>query len=686
MVLYALMHLRAHRTRFTDRVCKLRHGYAHLILLATLTAPFPPSVLSLGVLSLGVFPIGATDSWAQEFPKYERSKAGFNKDGKLGKAEDLVERRWNYAFDNLDRNWSVGEKASRMIRDEIAVDNRHGYDRIAVENPLDKNDGHESEWRKEYTRYDSYEVLLHPETAAACFEPRMVPVGSEYDALCRLNCRKGYLNQVVVNPQCTPCTPELYALGLCRRNLHYVVERYFPFFQVAVNKSGSRSLDVNGFSGEDSNPQFTRSGTIRNRDNNDKSNIQQLLKKLGFTEDWQERQYPQEFKLQRNLGSMDVLQENAVSMLSYQTNVHVNATRARPGVNDYYKGYNIEERCMFSSLDNPKKKIVLNASDQGDDAMSYLYLANEFAQTRGFPANWYEATVNLPQNIRQAGVREAGDMPNGMEHSYRMSKWAEFYRPLSQVSVQPANLGKAHKDTVFRAGKIWPPAAAGVLNGFDHPLASMVMAGFSFALVSSATWSPLRSVNRDEDNRPYWVTRYSNRMSEDKQGYAGSNSNLKDAIVYKDKIQILYPPFEENGRRKGSECFRVENLSGDEPPEQQTKDGLVQGGGGTPPTKDGYYSIPVDILAQFPANGLKALNRANEVRIAIWHPYLSCNCESCGVVKGCWNVHDEDVEEDVFYGNSAPPAAHAKIRGGASQPAAGGVLMEFNNSGVLERY
>ena len=118
------------------------------------------------------------------------------------------------------------------------------------------------------------------------------------------------------------------------------------------------------------------------RDGQDVQKIRQLLQQLGFSDDWQDPEYPEEMRLQRHVASMDLTQENTVSMLAYQTNVGANATRSRPQA--FWLGYLLEPKCMFHTLDNPAKKRVFNSSAHGNGVFSYLYMASEFANGRGF--------------------------------------------------------------------------------------------------------------------------------------------------------------------------------------------------------------------------------------------------------------------------------------------------------------
>ena len=612
--------------------------------------------VALGIL--GTAAVAVRPAQAQEFERYQLPpdlKAPQVE--RLSNATKETEKRIKYSLKEFEKRQEVGEKAGKLIKQHgkertITVAGKT-FEEMPAENPLDKNGGWESQWQEEYTTKDSKQVILNDETFLSCFEERFVD-DKLYQNECALRCandpgRTGLaedadeidqtLGRLGLCVQCEELPPFIPCVPI--RNHFYVSESYFPVYQVAANKSGSRSIKVDAFPGTDGKPEFLRNATKQRYDSLGKQLVEQAFSQLGLTggepikwPDWH-KPSEKEFFLQKNeQGMMGNGDPQEYYSTTYQTNVHAQSTRDRPKGIPRVWGYEWEDKCAFSTLDDPSKDIVLNASDGTRDYM-FASMAAEF--TRNVNQEAYRATVLDAQgDYRKAGKTET--LPQKLEHSQRRGKWSPF-TDLKDVGVQSADL---KRDWVFYGHTLAPFNVTRYDSWMDP-----VYAGISLA-TSQYYLAGLEQLNQRK-TRALKLTWWKEREGEGRKGYTGEDPVVKEPIVFTDKIQLAFPPIKDSGNRRGSYCFRPENLGRFAPGESESRMAKT--------TSSGHFNIPMDLRTKFPEVGMSAHNFANEVRIVVYEKRINCHCEYCSRpwVSGCSVLNDGDEKEGYFVGKQTFP-------------------------------
>ena len=544
--------------------------------------------------------------------------------------------------DSLNKFSERGEKLSRQtvelfktLEKRTVRSDGKTFEGVPMENPLDKNNGNEGGRAWEEYSHDS--KLALNDTFMGCLEPRLITAG-QYEQLCQQICPEF----VKIEPGCPACEPDDPG---CQQQTHMTIEYYLPVHQMATNKAGARSLNPNMFSGFDNDPRLSRSATAQHEERRDKSGVADALEQLGLDTKalkWPEWHKPgQEFHLQGNNESLDVGDAAQSFPIGYQTLLHAHATRDRP--TDFFLGWALEPKSALWCFDKPDRKVVTNSMDHGDGVYSLLARIPELTQVAWPEA--YRATVNEPWNLAQAGTEsKVEDFP---EPAFRRARWRSEFDELKEVGVEPQ--GDAQRlDWVFFGGTL-APFTVGRFNTFTDPIQADLFRMTTAALLFGSQRGAFAAANTG-NRRHLQFTRYTGRFGDGRSGYTGSQGGVRDSIRTVDKIQLAYPPLEEGDPRRGSQCFRIENLGNSEP---GTSDKELS------PSKTQHVKLPRDLRAQFLEHGWRELNRANETRMLIWDKRVMCACEKCGRPFGCTTLNNGDFEQDAFEGtvpfNTPPP-------------------------------
>lgn len=542
--------------------------------------------------------------------------------------KDSIEK---YRRQEAQINAQVRKVFQTLPRRTLEIEGKR-FDGVPMQNPLDAANGNEGGKAWEEFSHDS-KLALHPETVMGCMEPRLVPSG-QYEAMCQQICPQF----VRVENACIPCVPGTPG---CRQQTHMAIEYYLPMYQLATNKAGSRSIDVTMFSGYDNDPKLTRSGTGAHLETEVRQSVERSLDRLLGPERaktaWPSYHKPgNELFLQGNNETFDLGQGAESYPISYQTLLHAHASRDRPV--EFFKGWAEEPKSALWCFGKPEKRVIGNAMDHGDGVYSTLSRMAEFTATVWPEA--YQATVKLPWKLRQAG--RIDDLPEGLAPSYRMTRWSDPFRELARVGVRPGASAQS-RDWIFYGGEL-APFNVDRFNSYTDPVRADLFRMSTAALLFNSQRGSLRTANQELFRFPQF-TRYAGRSDGGRPGYTNTNAGVKDSIQFVDKVQLAYPPLEDGDPRKGSECFRIENLANNE---AGTDKDIRR-------TENGHIALPKDLRAQFLARGISELNRANETRMIVWTKRVMCACELCGIPYGCTTLNHGDFEEDSFAGTIGFP-------------------------------
>ena len=575
----------------------------------------------------------------------------------LGQIEKKTRERIEHSLRELDSNLNVGEKAAKFIEQEgrkrssLRIAGK-SYKEVPSEHPFLANDGADSAGKssREYGQKDSKEVILNDETFAGCFEERKV-VDPVYTSGCEGNCPKW----VYPTPGCPSCIPGSPG---CLENKSYVSESYFPVYQVRLFPGRAMgSFDVQGtyLSGADKRSELGLQQTKQRVESEVKPLVLKILERLGIPEP--DKIFPDGYDPNVEWYGHDSWQANDSSQpytfhaLTYQTNLHRVATRTRP--KEFWLGYELEDKCFFHTLDDPTKEVIGNASygDQEYLLASMFAKETEKIEPKGAKATILPGSTNFRQ-VAQLLKAENGQLPKelqGLTPSQRMSEWDWMAPAFRRLGIRPEKL---ERDYNFYGHTLAPFSSSNYNSNVD-PVYAAISQGISHFYLNG-----LKKVSANtKRRRSLMLTRYTARESKSKPGYTGDDATVKDPIVHTDKVQLIYPPIEDGGNRKGTHCFRPENLSKLEPPRKEGD--LARRI--AKKTDSGHFSIPIDLRKRFPNVGMEGLNYGNEVRLTFYTKQVKCFCEHCGVVSGCLTLNNGDLETDSFYGTK-PYTGGASLR------------------------
>ena len=595
-------------------------------------------------------------------------------DDKLPQASKEIGKRIKTILKEFSNRQDIGEKAGEIVEQQGKAGSYTVGDQTFSEAPkkseIDEQ-GFESNWKnQEYVEHDSKEVIMHDDTFAGCFEERYV-TDQQYVDACRNNCTLLPVfpyQGVGPGPQdrpevpalsgsfpssCIDCAnfhPLVRALLNCKPNNFYVSESYFPVYQVAANKSGARSIDVKGFPGPDGKPEFSKDATKQRYYQASQETVSQILQDYGIDGEveWPEWYKPSsDFIAQSNAIGLDsMLDDEVYHSVTYQTNVHRQATRNRPMGPAKYKGFDREPKCALSTLDDPMKNIISSASD---GSIPYLLtsLESEYTKHVDYEA-WQASVLQGSDTVETAGKLET--LPQLTPPGQRAQEWNNPFGDLKALELKPADL---KRDWIFEGHTMAPFSVSRYGVGTINPVHAGISLAVTHYFLSGLEGSPLNNKPLD---RALKYSRFNARPSAPgyyNNPFTQAREDLQDQpIIWVDKIQLAYPPIEDKGQRKGTGCFRPENLGKFSPGSFGEEQKAL--------TDSGHINIPQDLRARFPEMGMTAINQANEVRIVVWIKRINCHCSYCGNQSGCLNLHDGDEEEEGFLGKQGftNPAWH----------------------------
>ena len=491
------------------------------------------------------------------------------------------------------------------------------FGKIAIRSEKDLNDGHyprSKAWRH-YTG-DS-RTILHVQRFIECFEPRKVEQHPSYEPLCEANCP---------NPTSLkwPCKPEL-TLPPYFNQKKYVWEYYVPEFEIIVAKAGSHSVDPTMFDGKDNRPEFLRSATMQTqKSTHDPQALADLKSDHGIaTEKWKDPAWRQgEFLLQQGEGPMDVTQPAQVYAKALQPNFVWRFASLRPAA--WWQGWGQNDLSAAWCWPKRNQEIFSNSQDQ----QLLWKTANIVEYTRLVSPEMWQATVNLPTQIRQVGKTE--QMPQGLAPSFRRARYGNPYNDLERLDINSSE--SANQDKYIFYGGTVGPLTNTRFNMFTDPLRR------DFFLAVTAAWEfgsksgALRAYNTETRRQPM-LTYHANRES--KAGYEG-DKNKDHQIRVIDKFSNVWPGKERSTSGAPGEplkCTRPNNA-----PNLEVDD-----------------NWPKDMATKLEYDG--------ETRWIFWNKRIACACELCGVFRGCLTMNNGDFEEDTFEGTTP-----GTIEGGGGLP------------------
>ena len=612
--------------------------------------------------------------------------AGTNDSG-LGQAEEKTKDRINWTLEQIDKHGEeTGKKAAKLLGEmsekrTIKVGNA-SHEKMPAKHPMLDNDGADPEQKsvEEYKK-DSHDVAMNDKTFASCFEDRIVEdkiYKGACEFVCYPNAFKGpeYKEWVILQPDCGvpvlwPPPPEEPWI----HTWYYVSEHYYPIYEVRIFPGRAMgSFDVAGrFLGGDVRKDLKLSAVKKGVTGSMKQAVEETLAevlgpqgakaKQNLGSDWLPPNYDEmEWKGHDGVLPDDPSQPYSYHSLVYQTNVHRQTTRNRPPAAEAWMGFERDKRCFWSTLDNPAKPVIANASYDPEDkdlirtAMAAMYSdkvdkeAKEAAVLKG------SSDLFSLENLERQGNKLPSQM-QGLSPSHRASpgeqKWSWMPEGLKTLGINPQ---KQKRDYTAYGGDLGPFTSANY-NSFHDPLYAAMWQGISFYYLDGRTNFP---PNKKEGGlrRSIQLQKFTKRESRMPKGYSGEDPILDDAIVFTHKIQLAYPPLQEGAERLGSWCFRPENIGRIEYP---NKEGDLSSMSRVM-KKSQYFNIPYNLDTRALDKGFEeGLNYASEVRLIIWVKRVSCYCAECGVdprnltPAGCTNLNNGDFEQDNFYGRK--PAA-----------------------------
>ena len=268
----------------------------------------------------------------------------------------------------------------------------------------------------------------------------------------------------------------------------------------------------------------------------------------------------------------DPMNPSSFHSLTYQTNAHRQATRRRP--KPEFMGYLLQKNCMFHTLDNPAKKVIAGASY--DEEQAFLKAAMDAKETESFDNKGARSAVlSGPKDIKQVAAQlqaNGNKFPQQIQDltpSQRMAEFNWMRQGLQEAGFTPTGLDKEY--TFY--GHHLTPHASSRYNSFVDPFYASVSHGFShYMLTSLPAFSGNKPLTRS--------LQFSYHLAKgSKPNYTSNLSNVKENIIFTDKMQIISPYH--------SDCFRPESIANIEPGEEDQK------------TSSGHFGIPLDVRKKF---------------------------------------------------------------------------------------
>ena len=610
--------------------------------------------------------------------------AAAQSDGSDALGKEAIEKtkdRIEWALERLEQDLDIGEKAGEIIRNSgksrpLILPTKTGAKIVPEapqQHPMIPNDGADpnSISSEEYTQEDS-EAIFHDDTVAQCLEDRQVFNGA-YISRCAQICPGPFVR---VAPGCPRCNP--LRDPNCVLNSFYVSEVYFPIYQTRTypgRAMGSFNPTGNYLSGADRRAELKLQATKQRYRQEGWQIFKEIYQKHtgksveDITDDGLEELIPRHL-WNTEWGGTDRSQENDPSQpysfhsLTYQTNGHRQTTRNRPP--PFWQGYFLQNNCFYHTLDNASKEVIAHAT-YGDE--QYMRLQMSADETNRVEPETGRSTIiqggpNMFDVAASVENIQGGRFPaplNQLDPSQRMTSWDWMRQGLARSGFQERG---TERDWVYYADTLGP-FYSNAYNSWHTPLYAAFAQGVShFWMNGRKDFAPNR-----KRRRPIQFSFHSSRPSE--SNYAGNDDQVNDKIIFTDKVQVIYPPLEANGKRRGSHCFRPETLSRME--EVRTQDEMHE------ITSSGHAGLRRDLAKMFPENGVRdGLNFANEVRMAHWTKRVNCYCTMCGVPYGCVVMNNGDHEEDNFYGTTP-------MRGNAPQLFAGGIGIPIGQGSQASR-
>lgn len=589
-------------------------------------------------------------------------------------AQKKVDDRIQHALENeQQQREQIGEKVGRILQNEgrsrdITI-NGKSFKNSPARHPLLANDGADPQGKskQEYTEKDT-DTIFHDETFTQCLEDRQV-FNPDYLSQCAQAC-PGNRGWVKLEKGCRPCDPEKEPD--CVMNEYYVSELYFPVYVTRTYPGRAMgSFDPNGsyLSGQDKRPDLKLTATKQRLANVGKQTAEQILQQhLGKDpKSISEKLYPDWYDPSVEWYGHDgdqAMNPNApfsFHSLTYQTNAHRQATRRRPQPD--FHGYELQDQCFFHTLDNPNKDVIAGASYGKEEFIRASMSAKESENidAQGAKATVLSGSPNIFTSIKslKANGKQLPQELQGLRPSQSMAEWTWTKQGLQRIGVKPQGL---QKDYVFYGHELTPYSSSRD-NSFVDPFYAAVSHGFSHYMLSSLPEFSGNTASRRALRYSYHTARGS------RPNYSGEDPVIKENIIFTDKMQIIFPPWKDGGKRRGSHCFRPETIARVEPGEKEGD--LARRTGRTTSPYSNHFNLPLEIRKRFPEKGNleDGLAYANEVRIAYYIKRVNCYCTKCGTPYGCSVLNNGDYKEDSFYGET--PLAQSEPQlflGGTTTP------------------